>query len=139
MDNRELKGYHRAMATHAQTALMSRIIKRRQMLAGLIKSAVKSTSVCLVAFLCAGNSVSGVTLNNPNKDLSGDAAEQDISLATIAAVGLVGTLLAGIDSDQEDVAVAAQARGPNNVEAGRIADAENASVFTTTSVSAGYE
>ena len=109
------------------------------MLAGLIKSAVKSTSIRLVAFLCAGNSVSGVTLNNPNKDLPGDAAEQDISLATIAAVGLVGALLAGIESDPEDVAVAAQASGPNDVEAGRIADAENANVFTTTTVSAGYE
>lgn len=109
------------------------------MLAGLIKRAVKSTSVCLVAFLCAGNSVSGVTLNNPNKDLSGDATEQGIPLVTIAAVGLFGALLAGIDSDQEDVAVAAQASGPKNVEAGRIADSENASAFTSTTVSAGYE
>ena len=109
------------------------------MLAGLIKSSVKSTSICLVAFLCAGNSVPGVTLNNPNKDLSGDATEQAIPLVTIAAVGLFGALLAGIDSDQEDVAVAAQARGPNDVEAGRIADSENASVCKTTTVSAGYE
>lgn len=104
-----------------------------------VKTAAKSISLCLVAFLCAGNSVPGATLNSPNKDLSGDAAEQGISLATIAAVGLVGALLAGIDRDQEGVEVAAQASVPNNVEAGRIADSENASVFTTTAVSAGYE